>query len=399
MTICFRTPGLIDLRAVRTFGISAKENADAIGQFGTGLKYAIAVALRHGCVVELWRGLECWRFGTLQTDIRDKEFALVTMQQDGGQLIELAFTTELGKHWQPWMAFRELESNTRDERGETFLVNDAPSPSADTTAMLVTGMDAEYEARRKTFLDPHLLAECSGLEIHKGVSEAVFCKGVRVLDLKHPAEFTYNFQHLELTEDRTAKSEHDVFWKIGDRLQDHCHNEELLYAIMRNGAGTMEGVQILWPGSEPGLTPAFRSVLTRLSDEGKLEYVNGGLRALWNLVKPKRVVGRRPPQGRETILIERAIAFLRRSGLGDCAYEITIAGELPDKALGLAEPAAERITLSETLMAQGQKQVTATILEEFLHLRTGLKDESYEMQNHLFNLILSQAEMRLQEVL
>lgn len=399
MTICFRTPGLIDLRAVRTFGVSAKESEGAIGQFGTGLKYAIAVALRNGCSVELWRGLERWTFGTLQTDIRNKEFALVTMQQDGGQSIELAFTTELGKHWKPWMAFRELESNTRDERGETFLVDGAPPPSSGTTSILITGMDVEYENRHQTFLDPHLLAECYGLEVHKDVTNAVFCKGVRVLDLKHPAEFTYNFLNLELTEDRTAKSEHDVFWKIGDRLQDHCNNEELLYAIMRNGSGTMEGVQLLWPTSEAGLTPAFRSALGRLADEEQLEYVNTGLRALWNLIKPKRVVGRRAPQGRETILIERALSFLRRAGLGDCGYEITVAGELPGKALGLAEPSVERITLSETLMAQGQKQVTATILEEFLHLRTGLKDESYEMQNHLFNLILSQAEMRLQEVL
>jgi hypothetical protein len=399
MTICFRTPGLIDLRAVRTFGVSAKETDGAIGQFGTGLKYAIAVALRHGCAVELWRGLECWRFGTLAADIRNKEFALVTMRRGDDAPMELAFTTELGKHWKPWMAFRELESNTRDERGETFLTDGDAVAREGRTAICVTGMDEEYEGRHKTFLAPNLLAECRGLEVHKGTSDAVYCKGVRVLDLKHPAEFSYNFLSLELTEDRTAKSEHSVFWGIGDRLQDHCANEELLYAIMRNGANTMEGSQLLWPSVETGLSPHFRSALARIAADDELKYVNPGLRTLWGMIKPKKAVGARAPEGREIILIERALAFLRRAGLGDCTYEILIAGELPDHALGMAEPADNRITLSETLMAQGQKQVTATILEEYTHLRTGLKDESYELQTHLFNMVLTQAEMRMQEVL
>lgn len=399
MTICFRTPGLIDLRAVRTFGVSAKETDGAIGQFGTGLKYAIAVALRHGCAIDLWRGLERWRFGTLSADIRSKGFELVTMRCGDAAAIELAFTTELGKHWKPWMAYRELESNTRDEHGETFLTDGAAVAREDHTAICVTGMDEEYEGRHKTFLIPNLLAACHGLEIHKGASDAVYCKGVRVLDLKHPAEFSYNFLSLELTEDRAAKSEHNVFWSIGDRLQDHCHNEELLYAIMRNGSGTMEGAQLLWPASDASLTPHFRSALARLVGEDELKYINPGLKTLWEMIKPKKAVGRRAPEGREIILIERAVSFLRRAGLGDCEYEISVAGELPDKALGLAEPGHDRITLSETLMAQGQKQVTATILEEYMHLRTGLRDESYELQTHLFNLVLTQAEMRMQEVL
>jgi hypothetical protein len=37
----FCTPGLIDLEAVFTFGVHAKETENPIGYFGTGLKYAI----------------------------------------------------------------------------------------------------------------------------------------------------------------------------------------------------------------------------------------------------------------------------------------------------------------------------------------------------------------------
>lgn len=399
MTICFRTPGLIDLRALRTFGVSAKGSVSAIGQFGTGLKYAIAVALRHNCQVEIWRGLDQTRFYTQKDLFRDKEFSWVFMDGADADHMELPFTTELGKHWQPWMAFRELESNTRDESGETFLVEGETPQREGMTCILVTGMDQEYHGRHRTFMLPSIITTCGDLEIHKGTSAAIYCKGVRVLDLKESAEFTYNFTNLELTEDRTAKSEHAVFWNIGDRLQDHCHNQELLYAIMCNGAGSMEGMEIEWPCATSGLTDEFVAALTQLVNEDRLKYINPHLRTLWSTIKPKKIVGRRPPRGRETILIDRATAFLRRCGLADCDYLIEVASELPDHALGIAEAGDSRITLSEKVLQQGLKQVAATIFEEWLHLRTGLKDETYEMQNHLFNLILTQAEMRTGEVL
>ena len=48
MSIIFTNQGEIDIRAVTTFGVSVKNDNSAIGMFGTGLKYAIAIILRHG---------------------------------------------------------------------------------------------------------------------------------------------------------------------------------------------------------------------------------------------------------------------------------------------------------------------------------------------------------------
>jgi hypothetical protein len=43
-SLVFRTPGVLDLRALTTFGMSSKPNSTSpIGIFGTGLKYAVAV--------------------------------------------------------------------------------------------------------------------------------------------------------------------------------------------------------------------------------------------------------------------------------------------------------------------------------------------------------------------
>ena len=41
--VIFQNEGLVDLRAVTSFGVSSKETSDAIGYFGTGL----LLAMRH----------------------------------------------------------------------------------------------------------------------------------------------------------------------------------------------------------------------------------------------------------------------------------------------------------------------------------------------------------------
>jgi hypothetical protein len=46
--LVFSNPGTLELDFVKLMGVSVKESADPIGFFGTGLKYAMATALRLG---------------------------------------------------------------------------------------------------------------------------------------------------------------------------------------------------------------------------------------------------------------------------------------------------------------------------------------------------------------
>ena len=102
--IVFQNNGLIDLRAVRTVGLNAKPKTDnPIGEFGTGLKLAIAVILRHGGEVTLYRGNQPYNFGVKYTKFRGEPCELITMNGE-----ELGFTLNYGKNWKPWQAFREL---------------------------------------------------------------------------------------------------------------------------------------------------------------------------------------------------------------------------------------------------------------------------------------------------
>lgn len=205
----FRNKGLLDLDCIRTFGINVKECDNPIGQFGTGLKYAIAVLLRHGINVEMFIDGGRYKFQERHEPVRGKEFGFVYMNDE-----KLAFTTDLGKHWELWMAFRELYSNTIDEGGFCDIMEDWNiEPSWGQTMFCIESEEFAEIAREKgkIFLESEEpVIKHRNLEIHAGASNVAFNKGIRVAEFEKPAMNTYNLQYATLTEDRTLYGTHQV---------------------------------------------------------------------------------------------------------------------------------------------------------------------------------------------
>lgn len=217
--IIFETPGLIDIRAFTTGGLSAKPNSsNPIGRFGTGLKYAIAVLVRRGASPIVWIGQDRYTFSRKPIVFRDKNFDLIRMRRDRWSVTkpsyyEMPFTTEYGKDWKLWQVFRELEANTRDEGGATWKELGAASPTAaDMTRIVVDHPDFDkvYEERDTVFLpqDRVPLNQDRYLQQFEGESKYLFWRGMRVLELGKPSVYTWNFiREMTLTEDRTLSSE------------------------------------------------------------------------------------------------------------------------------------------------------------------------------------------------
>lgn len=226
MTQCvvFSTPGLIPIEAFTVFGMNAKPNSkNPFGFFGTGLKIAIAVCLRMDQEVVIWRGKDKYTFYTKKEDFRGKEFRKIRMKRETwhvGDIFrksyhELPFTTELGKHWELWQAFREFQTNTMDENGSTYLgdhqeVYALQRALEDNTCITVTGSKFvdEFHDRARNFLPDGLTVRegDESLQVIDRPSKHVYYRGVRVWDLKEEAQYTYNFlRTIDLTEDRTAK--------------------------------------------------------------------------------------------------------------------------------------------------------------------------------------------------
>lgn len=244
MTIVFETQGWLDIDAITTFGVNAKPKTDSpIGYFGTGLKYALAVLLREGCKITVWRGYDRWDFDTETKEFRGEKFDYCYVTTPGllplcRKREQLPFTLELGKNWELWQAFRELFSNTLDEGGECRREVDGWEPRREysRTVIAVEGADFErvFDNRWETFLMDGEKGD-HGVQILPRESMYLYYRGVRVLKFKERTINTYNIlSQLELTEDRTAKSQYMVDMHIRNALmacEDRTIVERALNAV------------------------------------------------------------------------------------------------------------------------------------------------------------------------
>lgn len=208
--IVFENAGEIDPRLISLIGVNVKEGSSPVGYFGTGLKYAVACLSRWGESITVQSGTAEFSFHAEQTKIRGQEFGVLVMRSKVDQL-QLGFTTELGKRWEPWMVYRELWCNAHDEpKPRVYVTLKAPSPVAGLTRVLVSGPKIEraHETRGEFILeDRKPLHVLPGLEIYEGEGKRVFYRGIAVQTPDKPGLYTYNItEHLYLTEDRTAGS-------------------------------------------------------------------------------------------------------------------------------------------------------------------------------------------------
>jgi len=232
MTIIHRTPGLLDIRAVTTLGLSAKPNStNPIGKFGTGLKYAIAVLVRMGAELTIYIGKDQYEFFCTDEDFRGKPFKQIKMRLKKWswtkrQTIDLPFTTEYGLNWTAWMAFRELEANTRDENGMSFnattyqsegVWDSVPDQPEDNHTLIVIDhpeYDAAYEDRDSVFLPTAAVTHADAsqsVQVLEGRATRLYYRGMRTYDTTAQSMYTYNIvQDVQLTEDRTFRSEGEV---------------------------------------------------------------------------------------------------------------------------------------------------------------------------------------------
>jgi hypothetical protein len=274
--LIFKTPGAIDIAAVTTFGVSAKETASPIGKFGTGLKYAIAGVLRAGGTCAIVSGNDSYVFGK-QTDlVRGKEFSFITMSYNGGDSARLGFTTSLGAHWEPWMFYRELLSNTLDENGSVEgVADDSPIPDegeTPSTLIFVSGLDEIHAEGGKYFL-PRGEAKAKPLyadeyvEIFPGPCTAgIYFHGILAYQFSEGTTslFTYNLLYGSLSEDRTISDIWSARWRITRLLAQEASFSDT-FKLLTTNAHFFEHF-FDWSDGDPGA--AFISAVVQMRKKG-----------------------------------------------------------------------------------------------------------------------------------
>lgn len=390
--IVFENPGEIDLRAVSTFGVSVKEGENPIGFFGTGLKYAIAVLLRTGHKVTIHSGLSVVHFNTHKQPVRGQDFEFVTMEVDNDPPTSIGFTTELGKQWELWMAYRELACNCKDEGGAGRYMPGMPTPAPGLTQIIVTGQDFEsvFDRGHEYILADQPSFTVGMTEVRRRPSSYLFYRGVRVMELPRPALHTFNLNaKISLTEDRTVKSAWDVFAHLS-RAVLQAQDCEFIRACVTAEDHTMEG-GLDYHGWGCGPSAEFlETVGEALTD--RLLKVNATAMRVWCEATKQRVTPREQTLTKvQMVSLQRAITFCKSLGYDVDSYEIKVVETLGEGGLGLAQDGVIYIA-GRCFEMGGAKQLASTLIEEFLHLRRGFKDCTRDLQNYLFEKVVSLGE-------
>ncbi len=385
--IWFSNPGEIDPQLITTIGVNVKPTAGAgaIGYFGTGLKYAIAVALREHQRITIWSGLTEYRFWLIPTTIRGKEFQIVGMSTDGGPPVALGFTTEYGKNWGLEEAYRELYSNCKDEGGSTSSMPVEPSPGSTVIAVSGSAFWDTHIRRGEFLLDParRPIWQVEGLgEIYLGPSHRAFYRGIAVYRQGGKGfQFTYNItKNLRLTEDRTAISM-DVECTVAELLLQ-CQDQDIISsALGRKNTPEAESYWLSW-GGQP--SEAFYNAIEHRLQEAPCE-ISSRVLGLYYAARPKKLQRTAAVLGpKEELVLAEAIQFCESIGFAISRWPIEVCEKLGENVMALAE--AGRILLAHRIV--GTPVLVPALIEESLHLQHEVGDFTREMQNLLFREIV-----------
>lgn len=387
--IVFRNEGILDINSIITFGVSVKEKESAIGFFGTGLKYAIAVLLRNGCNISIKSGENVYDFGTEELIVRGKSFPIITMNGT-----PLSFTTEYGKTWELWQAARELYSNCLDECG---YVTDYINDTFTGTQVVVTGeaFDLVWKERHTFLLSAPVLWANDRLEVCEGPSEYAYYQGIRAYTLPTKSKFTYNLKtHQKLTEDRALANwwgaQGDITWALAS-----CENKDVLDRVIISDPEDVE--EVLEAGFSFAYVPtgAVMNELVSFHIRNKTEGLNKTLlkeamhRSLLEST-PDEYSHNLSPE--DVTTIKDAIEMVLRAGFDTTAYTIGVVESLGEGETSWA--AEDKIYVSRLAMDAGAKKVAAIILLSILKIENGLHTQSAEIQEFLLDLVIKLAMRR-----
>jgi hypothetical protein len=380
----FMNNGHFDVASMLTFGVSVKENENAIGYFGTGFKYAVAIILRAGGTVKVYtkknNEIEVYEFDKQTRNIQGKDFDMVTCNGN-----ECGFTTRMGITWENWMAYRELRCNATDEGGEISIRgNDAYDTVVEVDCREIA--DAHSNADMH-FVSGNLIGKFAGVEVYERPSMYIYYQGVAVLETQQPSKYSYNIvdRSIELTEDRTAKCDYSIRFLITQCMQQ-SDNETFIDNVLEQDKSyeAAAGFDTHWVASETFIKQAIKKDASGkgISENAK-KIVQSHIdrNGSWNNFELTHIQHEQ---------YEKACVFLKTIDVDISDYPVEFVVGLGCNVMGRAHKGT--IYLSEIPFNQGTKQVASTLLEEWVHLKTGAADFDRTMQSWLFDKILSLGE-------
>lgn len=250
MKVHFITPTKLSILDIISMGDSSKRgNTGKIGQFDSGLKYAIALLLRDEVGIEISvfdQGNEENNFTFKTTTVFDestsKNKELITIKNSNGEETVTGFAKNLGYNWEVWMAYREIMSNTLDESGYVLEDEDGEELDNGTTVTLEFDEDNEFynvwQNRHlyMNFEEPlfKISDSVEALKNDEGYLR-IYKQNILVYEDKEvPSRFAWNIKFGEIDERRILNNIYSVEQTISYAIQNTDNEDFLRFIITKD---------------------------------------------------------------------------------------------------------------------------------------------------------------------
>lgn len=266
--------GEIEEGALRFLGGSDKPGVqNKIGYFGSGNKYALSFFARNKYDITIYSGLNELKITTRERVFRNKAFQIIHINER-----ETDITTEFGKDWKLWQAFREIYSNAIDEGNATVFLADEYTPAQEKTVFVI-GNTTELNDLYENFDEYFSFRRCDCLfsdnkdVIHERLNKEsgyVYRKGIRVYEDPIDTLFDYDFNDISIDESRITGS-YNITSGVS-ALMRYTTNVEMLAEFLKrlNNNNTCVEFQADWNWSTySNIWPEVLKGYTVIPEQGK----------------------------------------------------------------------------------------------------------------------------------
>jgi hypothetical protein len=378
--VIFENMTPINPYAWSVMGMSAKETNNPIGEFGTGLKYSIATLLRNGHSVEIHTEGQRYEFSTEQENFRGKDFSFICCN---GQ--RLPFTTELGKNWKIWQAFRELRANALDENG---MVREWDGKPPFATGIIVSGREfykVLHDQDHYFVDDSTALAVSANIAIRSGSGKFYYRGNLAGENFRN--QYNYDFKDgVKLTEDRTLVADFSLLWEVARGIIK-LRDKDLIRDILQCPPGSLEN-GLTWDHHAEYASEQFMEVAVELYTS-KPSDISSSLRAFVLKNRPSASLAKQEMSPMQGKMLDKA-----KSVLFDMGYTVKTPIHLVEtQSSSIAFAHRQEIFLTGAAF-RSVEFLAQVLLEEWAHAELGFKDESREFQNWLIDQIFLQSSIK-----
>lgn len=438
--ILIQNDGEIESNSFELIGASTKRGeAGKIGFFGSGLKYSIAYMMRNGIDFKIFSGLNELKFSTVSEPLKDKSFERICINGK-----PTSYTTTMGPTWtEDWFVLREIYCNALDENScQLVKQTETVHPSEGKTRIyvqLTSSLRAVIEnwdryfsdEREKTFSVDGCYTSFLGsndiggattqqVKVYPRTEGVMYRRGVRVHSSKRLL-FDYEFEYVDINEDRTAKNQGAMPYCIADII-GRFPDENYIRTVLKSSQETETPTEYLAMSadrahggySKKWIDFSHRVLLVVKEISGRYDeqimrtkkevfliprYFASDMK---KYLPEVQILGMGQSIGNVGItVVERTkkIDFLIKEVCGSLEqmkyyvpYEISVVEFDRDEVLGQADVPNKKIYLSSKLFDMGRREIALCMMEECEHITSGQEDETRAFQCHLFSCWLKTME-------